>query len=173
MSTVLLGFAGVVLDLGRAYIGYRELQSATDAAALAGAQNLKSSNAKTIADNYSALPGSYNAQASFTSAKMLTGYPKLECLTTITSMGVACIAPNSANAVQVIEQATIPTFFSEVFGIGQMTLTATSTAAVVGARATPMNIAIVIDTTASMGTVDSNCGNTRLNCCLLYTSRCV
>jgi hypothetical protein len=34
------------------------------------------------------------------------------------------------------------------------------------ARATPMNIAIVIDTTASMGTVDTNCGNTRLNCAL-------
>jgi Flp pilus assembly protein TadG len=166
MSTVLLGFAGVVLDLGRAYIGYRELQAATDAAALAGAQNLKSSNAKTIADSYSALPGSYNAQTSFTSATMLTGYPKLECLTTITRLGVACIAPNSANAIQVIEQATIPTFFSEVFGVGQMTLTATSTAAVVGARATPMNIAIVIDTTASMRTVDLNCGNTRLNCAL-------
>jgi Flp pilus assembly protein TadG len=166
MCTVLLGLAGVVLDLGRAYIGYRELQSAADAAALAGAQNLKSSNASNIAKSYSALPGSYNAQASFTSSKMLTGYPKFECLTTITSMGVACIAPNSANAVQVIEQATIPTFFSEVFGIGQMTLTATSTAAVVGARAVPMNVAIVIDTTASMATYDTNCGNTRLACAL-------
>jgi Flp pilus assembly protein TadG len=166
MATVLLGFAGVVLDLGRAYIGYRELQSATDAAALAGAQNLKSTNAATIAKSYSALSGSYNAQSSFTSTKMLTGYPKFECLTAITRMGVACIAPNSANAVQVIEQATIPTFFSEVFGIGQMTLTATSTAAVVGARAAPMNVAIVIDTTASMATYDTNCGNTRLNCAL-------
>jgi len=166
MSTILLGIAGLILDLGRAYIGSRELQSAADAAALAGAQNLKSSNAGTIAKNYSALTGSLNAQSSFTSSKMLTGYPKFKCLTTITNMGVGCIAPNSANAVQVIEQATIPTFFSEVFGIGQMTLTATSTAAVVGARAAPMNIAIVIDTTASMATVDSNCGNTRLTCAL-------
>ena len=167
MGTVLLGFAGLVLDLGRAYIGYRELQSASDAAALAGAQNLKSSSASTIARNYSALTGSLNAQSSlFTSVKMLTGYPKFECLNAITRMGVACIAPNNANAVQVIEQATIPTFFSEVFGIGQMTLTATSTAAVVGARATPMNIAIVIDTTESMNTVDTNCGNTRIACAL-------
>jgi hypothetical protein len=167
MGTILLGFAGLVLDLGRAYIGSRELQSATDAAALAGAQNLKSSSASTIAKNYSALKGSLNAQSSFfTSVKMLTGYPKFECLTTIRNMGVACIAPNSANAVQVIEQATIPTFFSEVFGVGQMTLTATSTAAVVGARATPMNIAVVIDTTESMNTVDSNCGNTRIACAL-------
>jgi Flp pilus assembly protein TadG len=166
MSTILLGIAGVVLDLGRAYIGYRELQSAADAAALAGAQNLKSSNASNIADTYSALAGSLNAKSSFTSSTMLTGYPKFKCLTAVKNMGVGCIAPNNANAVQVIEQATIPTFFSEVFGIGQMTLTATSTAAVVGARATPMNIAIVIDTTASMGTVDTDCGNTRLNCAL-------
>jgi hypothetical protein len=171
MGTILLGFAGLVLDLGRAYLGYRSLQSATDAAALAGAQNMKSSTASTIAKNYSALTGKLNAQSSFfTSVTMLTGYPKFECLSTITSMGIGCIAPNNsptgANAVQVIEQATIPTFFSEVFGVGQMTLTATSTAAVVGARATPMNIAIVIDTTASMKTVDSNCGNTRIECAL-------
>jgi Flp pilus assembly protein TadG len=58
MGTILLGIAGLVLDLGRAYIGSRELQSATDAAALAGAQNLKSSNAATIAKSYSALTGS-------------------------------------------------------------------------------------------------------------------
>ncbi len=166
MGTILIGMAGVVLDLGRAYIGYRELQSAADAAALAGAQNLKSSNAATIAKNYSALAGSANAQGSFTTSTMVTGYPKFECLTTIKNMGVACIPPNGANAIQVIEQATIPTFFSEVFGVGQMTLSATSTAAVAGARATPMNIAIVLDTTASMGTVDSNCGNTRLKCAL-------
>jgi Flp pilus assembly protein TadG len=166
MGTILLGIAAIVLDLGRAYIGYRELQSAADAAALAGAQNLKYSNAATITKNFSALAGSANAQAGFTSSTMLTGYPKFECLNTIKNMGVACIAPNNANAVQVIEQATIPTFFSQVFGIRQMTLSATSTAAVVGARATPMNIAIVIDTTSSMATVDSNCGNTRLNCAL-------
>ena len=171
MSTILLGFTGMVLDLGRAYIGYRLLQSATDAAALAGAQNLKSSNASTIAKNYSALTGSKNAQSSFfTSVTVLPGYPDFECLGSITAMGVGCITPNNApvgaNAVQVIEQATIPTFFSEVFGIGQMTLTATSTAAVVGARATPMNIAIIIDTTESMNTVDTNCGNTRIKCAL-------
>jgi hypothetical protein len=171
MSTILLGFAGLVLDLGRGYIGYRLLQSATDAAAMAGAQNLKSSGATTTAKNFSALTGSLNAQSNFfTSVTMLPGYPKFECLSTIRNMGVACIAPNNAptgaNAVQVIEQATIPTFFSEVFGIGQMTLTANSTAAVVGARATPMNIAIVIDTTESMNTVDTNCGNTRIVCAL-------
>ncbi len=170
MGTILLGIAGVVLDLGRAYIGYRELQSAADAAALAGAQNLKSSSAVTIAKSYSALPGSANAQSSFTTSTMLTGYPKFVCLNTIKNMGIACTGPNNsptgANAVQVIEQATIPTFFSAVFGIGQMTLSATSTAAVSGARATPLNIAIIIDTTASMNTVDTNCGNTRIACAL-------
>jgi hypothetical protein len=170
MGTILLGFAGLVLDLGRAYVGYRELQSAADAAALAGAQNLKSSNATTIANSYSALAGSANAKSGFTTSTMVSGYPKFVCLGTVTAMGVACIGPNNsptgANAVEVIEQATIPTFFSEVFGIRQMTLTATSTAAVSGARATPTNIAIIIDTTASMKTVDSNCGNTRIACAL-------
>ena len=45
-------------------------------------------------------------------------------------MGIGCTAPNYANAIQVKEQAVIPTFFARVFGMGQMTISTTSTAAI-------------------------------------------
>jgi Flp pilus assembly protein TadG len=43
MAILLVGFlatAALSMDLGRAYVGYRELQNATNAAALAGAEAL-------------------------------------------------------------------------------------------------------------------------------------
>jgi hypothetical protein len=87
---------------------------------------------------------------------MVPGYPKYTCLASPITQA-ACVGPEDANAIQVAEQAIVPTFFARIFGINQMTLSATSTAAVVGARNVPTNIAVILDTTASMKTVDSNC----------------
>ena len=36
LMILFLGFAGLAMDLGQAYIAYRELQASSDAAALAG-----------------------------------------------------------------------------------------------------------------------------------------
>jgi hypothetical protein len=81
-------------------------------------------------------------------------------------MGIGCSAPNNANAIQVKEQAIIPTFFARIFGISQMTLSASATAAISGAKAIPYNVAVIIDTTASMKTVDTTCdgGAERIVC---------
>ena len=52
---VMLGFAGLVVDIGRAYLAQRQLQTAVDAAALAGGQSLPNSTAaQTQALDYSA-----------------------------------------------------------------------------------------------------------------------
>ena len=40
LTVLFLGMAGLTLDLGHAYVSYRELQASTDAAALAGAYEL-------------------------------------------------------------------------------------------------------------------------------------
>ena len=40
MVTLLVGVGGLTVDLGRAYVAYRELQASTDAAALAAASQL-------------------------------------------------------------------------------------------------------------------------------------
>jgi Flp pilus assembly protein TadG len=50
---VLLGFCAVTLDFGHAYLAQRRLQSAADAAALAGAQELPDvTSATTFANSY-------------------------------------------------------------------------------------------------------------------------
>ena len=45
LSTLILGATGLTIDLGHAYVCYRQLQSSTDAAALAGAYAMTISGA--------------------------------------------------------------------------------------------------------------------------------
>lgn len=158
LMVLFVGMGAFVLDIGHAFFCYRELQSATDAAALAGALQLRNSTPLAVAASYGAVAGGKNTNPNLANVSMVPGYPALECLTTIAKMGIACTAPNNANAIRVKEQAIVPTFFARIFGISQMTLSATATAAISGAKAMPYNVAIIIDTTASMKTVDTNCG---------------
>src|SRR5580658_7652514 len=171
MMVLFLGMGAFVLDIGHAYYCYQELQAATDAAALAGAQQIRTANPVGTATTFGAVTGSLNTNPNLSlgglnSVSMVPGYPQLECLNAITAMGISCTPPNNANAIQVKEQAIVPTFFARVFGISQMTLSTTATAAVSGAKGVPLNLAIIVDTTASMKTVDTNCdgGAPRITC---------
>jgi hypothetical protein len=155
MMTLLLAMGAFVLDIGHAFYCYRELQAATDAAALAGAQSLKAASPTAIATAFSAVTGGSNTNGNLPGVSMVPNYPKYACLSGITQ--AACVGPEDANAIQVKEQDIIPTFFARVLGINQMTISATSTAAIVGAKNQITNIAIILDTTESMQTVDSNC----------------
>ena len=161
----LLGFTGLVVDSGRAYVAYRQLQSATDAAALAAAQALPNTTATNVAATYGGATGGLNAVSGLTNVKMVTGYPALKCLT---SLGLACVAPASANAVAVKQTGTLNMTFGAMVGFRSMTLTASATAAMRGAVAGPYNVAIVVDTTQSMTDTDSSssCNDTRINCAL-------
>jgi Flp pilus assembly protein TadG len=155
MMVLLLGMGAFVLDIGHAFYCYRELQAATDAAALAGAQSLNNASPTTIATNFSAVAGGNNTNANLPSVSMAPNYPQYACLSGVTQ--ASCVGPENANAIQVKEQVVIPTFFARVLGINQMTLSAVSTAAILGAKNQITNIAIILDTTESMQTVDSNC----------------
>ena len=166
MLITLLGFAALVLDLGHAYYCHRELQQATDAAALAGAGSLLGVAPQTTATAYSAVSGAYNAHSNLQNVSMVSGYPQLRCLTTLQSQGLACTAPNNANAVTVVQQAKVPMFFAGLFGKPTLTISASATAAMRGAGTTPYNVMIVLDSTASMKQKDkdSNCNSTREDC---------
>jgi Flp pilus assembly protein TadG len=169
MAVLLIGFLGTAalsIDLGRAFYGYRELQSATNAAALAGGSALPNSNASSLATTYSALSGDNNAQPNMSNVTMVSGYPKLECLNSLTSQGMACVAPANANAIQVQQQMVVNLIFAPVFGKHTLTLTATATASMSGAATTPYNVAVILDTTASMNGTDSDsqCNSSRLAC---------
>jgi Flp pilus assembly protein TadG len=169
MLTVLLGVTGFVIDVGRAYIGYRQLQSATDASALAAAGALPdTTTAMTNANNYSALTGNYNVIPTLSNVGMVKGYPSVTCLTTLQALGLACIGTGGGNAVVVKQTGTVKMTFGALIGFKNLAMTATATAAMRGAVAGPYNVAIVVDTTQSMTSNDNSttCTTSRISCAL-------
>jgi Flp pilus assembly protein TadG len=159
LMMLFLGFTSLVVDLGRGMLVRRQLQASTDSAALAAARTLPNSNFSTVAMQYSSAVGSLNQNGAFTVDSIsIQG----KCLTTVSSWGNPCTS-TSPNAVSVIESATIPTFFARVVGIKTLKVSAMSTASR-GANPQPYNVAIILDTTPSMNTNDSNCGASQLQC---------
>lgn len=157
---VVLGVAGLVLDVGHAMVVQRQLQNSADAAALAAAENLGNGTYATAGQNYSAASGAKNAYSGVTvGTPTVTGL----CLTTVAGWGDLCSA-SSPNAVQVTESASVPTFFARLLGKSSFNVSATSTAS--PGRPQPYNVAIVLDTTPSMADSDTNCGSgqTQLSC---------
>jgi Putative Flp pilus-assembly TadE/G-like len=171
----LVGMTGFVIDIGHLYFADQELQAATQASALAAGAVLDQSGetageVTAEATKYSAVAGNENAEGNLPNVTMVSGYPKLECLTTLTNEGILCSASPAGNynAVVVSQQAVVPTTFARVFGFKSWTITATATASAQGGPGGPYNVEIILDTTASMNDddLDSNCDNTRLHCAL-------
>jgi Flp pilus assembly protein TadG len=178
---VLIGMLGLTIDVGRLYIAKRHLQTATDAAALAAAEDLPSGTQALIsACTFSATPagGACPSGTAATSGKNyrselgnVSTAAKLECLSAASAgsscaTGTGCTsalspAGNSSNlgcnAIKVTQSTTVNTFLLGLLGIGSRTVTASSTATMGGGRSAPLDIEVVIDSTASMQTFD-NCG---------------
>jgi len=73
--------------------------------------------------------------------------------------GSTCTSSTSpVNAVRVQETASIPTHFMAIFGVKSLTVTAIASASMQG-KPQPWNVAIILDTTGSMASKDSNCSN--------------
>ena len=172
---VFFGMAGLTLDLGHAYVCYRELQASTDAAALAGAYAMSQPGATqttvtAAVDAYSSQSGGANINGNLPNATVST--PVYHCVAFVTTnMGVPCSGALASNAIQVTQKVTIPTMFIKMLGPKApqtLTMTAVSTAAVHGAVPAQYNVAMVVDTTASMASNDNDpaCGKTRIYCAL-------
>lgn len=161
------GFTGLVIDVGRAYVAHSQLQISTNAAALAASGIVWDSNsastASALATQYSGSAGSLNAAPSLGT---VTTTVTTKCLTILLGSGQSC-ASSPANAVGVTETATIRTFFMPIlFGPKTITITAVGQASMLG-QAQPWNVAIILDSSGSMGTTDSDCGGiTRFQCSL-------
>jgi hypothetical protein len=167
---VLLGMAGLAIDVGHVFYCDRILQGDADAAALAGAGSMRTAttSAAVIAasTSFSAVPGSVNAGGNLPNVTMAGGFPVLKCLTTLQSQGIACVGAVPYNALQVQVQAVVPMYFAALFGINTMTVTAAATAASRGGAATPYNVAVIVDTTLSMLFPDTDCGSTEIACAM-------
>ena len=121
LLVVMLGISAVVIDVGRAYLVQRNLQSSADAAALAAAQELPSeSAATTTARAYSSRPGGKNQRPPV--------FP-----TVSTSVQVSCrdhFRCSPVNAVEVRESARVPSGFARVLGVDFFDVSARAVAAI-------------------------------------------
>lgn len=143
---VLLGLAALVIDLGRVYVVKRQLQSAADASALAGAGRLPNGSAAVdMASAYGAknpLPNVAAAQST-----------QVWCLRSVpycygNAPGTQP-ANQQGNGIVVQASASVSTSFARVFGVDSVNVTARSTACG-GCGGKPLDLAIVVDRTGSM-----------------------
>ena len=149
----LLGISAMVIDVGYAYYAHRSLQASTDAAALAGAQELPDpARAESVALSYGGQSGGKNAHNN------LGGVT-----TTVTTKCIASIPGcEPYNAIVVTENAAkVPTIFAGLLGIDHFNVKVTATAcSPCGMK--PTDIMLVLDRTGSMcqdhwGNKDPSC----------------
>jgi putative Flp pilus-assembly TadE/G-like protein len=159
-----IAMAAVVCDLGYVYCCYRQLQASTDAAALAGAEALPTATA-TVATSTAQLYGSYSGEKNLYTDMTILSVPSvtLGCSTTEKNLGIICTNPAAANVVTVTQTAKVPlnflSFFTQALhGSPTLNIAATSEAVMKGAPGPPFNVAIIMDTTASMNSGTNSCG---------------
>jgi Flp pilus assembly protein TadG len=170
--TTIMGLAAAGVETGHVYYAYQQLVTSTNAAALAGAVAMpNTTNAATNVARYSAQTGELNATNLL---QNVSATPSDLCLSTVSnSLNVPCSTSTGAtggyNALSVTQTATIPLWFGGLIGMSKLNVSATATAAMRGGANSPWNIALIIDTTSSMGSSDSGaqCTGTRESCALL------
>ena len=164
----LLAAAALVVDMGKIYVSYQQLNTVTKAAALAGGAAIPLGAATNAAYLYS---GWSKAPVTGT---ILNVNPNLK-ITNVT-INTTCVAPSSypnvglppcsiysasqgsINVIQVQETAFVTPIFAGIFGYPGTTLTATASASAKGGGAPPYHIVVVLDSTASMGQgTDTGC----------------
>ena len=179
MMVVLIGFAALVVDVGRVYLAQRQLQNAVDASALSAAQNmpLVYTGFNTV-PNFDGISPSKNALfgygvtadgplVTFECSPNAPGYdpttnscpadasPEDQPDNLCQPVGAQPPVPAGVgcNAVTVSETATVKSTLAGIFGIPSFTLTANATASApqTGSTPTPLNVEVILDTTPSMG----------------------
>jgi Putative Flp pilus-assembly TadE/G-like len=146
----LLGIGAFAIDVGYAYYAKRQLQSATDAAALAGALDLpNATTAITTATSYAAANTPSNLSFNFTYQASCTN-------TAILATG--CNASVNPNQLTVSASGQTNTWFARIFGISHFDVSAHANACS-PCSSTPVDIVIAIDRTGSMCTPKDSQGN--------------
>ena len=165
MLLTVLGVAALVVDCGRAMVIQRELQNATDAAALAAAQMVEGTST-----SYSGVATTFERENdTYPGLTISSSTTTPLCLSTVSGWGYPCTLSSGTvtipNAIQVTQTASVPTMFAGVLGKSSVNLSATSTAT--KGRPRPYNIALIVDSTLSMSETDSNCGGVTQELCAL------
>jgi hypothetical protein len=167
----MMAVSGLALDIGHAYVVQSQLQNATNAAAMRGAAALPSGSTTTA-----------EAQAKLVADPIglsVTTSTYFACVTVTASsssanlVGSCSSSPSGNNAIKVTKSTTVPTFFLKVLNVlganlSTIPVSTVATASMRGAITSAWNIAVVLDTTASMATRDSGtqCSGTQISCAL-------
>jgi Flp pilus assembly protein TadG len=139
----LLGVAAFSIDVGYAYYAQRQLQSATDASALAGAQDLPDATlAVQTATTYATDNTPSNLSFNFTYQTKCTA-------TAVIATG--CSAAVNPNALVVTGSVSTNTWFAKIFGINHFDVSAHANACS-PCSSTPVDIVLAVDRTGSMCT---------------------
>ena len=166
--TMMVGAAGMSIDVGHAYVVHAQLQNCANAAALAAAGQVydaqsNSVNTTTQGDAYSCSSGGNNVDPTLGTVSTSVN---AVCLGSLEPSGTTCGSDPTPNAVKVAESTSVPTWLLGVLGIHSIPVVAKATATM-GGTAKPWNVAIIIDSTGSMASVDSDCGSlTEFQCAL-------
>ncbi|MEY3081914.1 MAG: hypothetical protein RJA94_1899 [Pseudomonadota bacterium] len=161
---VLIGLTSFAIDLGYVWYVKTRLQVAADMGALAGASKLYTADAQAVTDlatNYVNL----NLPSDWTGGNKPTaaGDPQIDCVKEIEDMGLTCSSLSGGNALRVTVNATAPLFFASALGFNAIDLSAEALVTGGGSSPPPLNVAIILDTTASMGTfggrMSTDCGS--------------
>jgi len=172
MMVVMVGMTGFVVDMGRAMVINNRLQAGTQAAALAGANDLPNNTFTNIANDYSSSMNNDNYSSFMPNVTTtVAGY----CSNFVANtLGIACEETSSGsakvNAMVVTQTVTMPTTFMRLLGIPSISFSSTATAAWKGTARLPYNLAVVLDATGSMNALDSGadgCNNTAAFACAL------
>jgi Flp pilus assembly protein TadG len=182
--TAMTALAATSVEVGHVYYAYRQLVTSTNAATLAGAQAMSealldtsSSGAYTaevtaaVKQYSSVLPNGLNAN-SFLSNDQIQSQT-LFCSSTMSEspFNVECQLPPGSttgyNAIKVTQTAKVRLWFGGLIGMSAMNFSYTATAAMKGGSGIPYNLAVIMDTTASMATTipgDKDCTTSQISC---------
>jgi hypothetical protein len=169
----LMGLSGMAVDAGHGYYAYERLKVATNAATLAGAAGMP--NTTTAQSNVTTYSSAVATDKNFLGTIMsnVVTTTTFSCSSTVSSkLGVGCETAGGGtggyNALTVKQTAKVNTWFGALFGISQFNIAASSMAAMAGGTNLPYNIAVILDTTASMNDADdeASCTSPKITCAL-------
>lgn len=172
------------VESGHIYYAYRLLVSSTNAATLAGAQTMSTAvlNATSLKDFnttvdgavalYSSVSGGYNTSSFLQNAAITATTPYCSGTMQAAPSNVVCeTVPGGSstgyNALAVTQTADVPLWLGGLVGMPTVHLVAASTASMRGGFNIPYNLAIIMDTTASMADTvkgDTNCTTSQISC---------
>ncbi len=146
MLAFVIACVGLAVDVGTVYMIKARMSSAVDAAALAAGRSVNLANSLSTAQS-----NAITAADSFFSANFPTGYFNTIGTPTVTpSLTQETDGngnPNGVLDIAVTASASAPTYFMNIFGVSNLTVSATGTASRRG-----LVLMLVLDTSSSMNT---------------------